>query len=286
MKIEILGSGGAVTTPKPFCGCDVCTQARLGDAKHSRWGPCVFLHGPDILFDTPEEIFPQLNRSTIRGIEACFYSHWHPDHTAGKRVFEMNKDWVGFPPQNKTTKVVLTETVAKTFDVFLGLSGQFEYLRASGLIDLEVIPDSAPYAVGDYAVTPVQLGQDFVFGFDIAGGGKRVLVIMDELKLWNPPPRVLAAQYDLVYLPLGVVDVNPLTGVRSIDPNHSIFESEQTLAETLDYVNSLSSKAFLLGHVEEPDGIGFEMGERLGRHCSQVTGKNVALAFDTMLVEI
>ena len=54
----------------------------------------MFIHGPDLLIDTPEEISLQLNRSTVTEIRAGLYSHWHPGHSSGKREFEMYKDWV------------------------------------------------------------------------------------------------------------------------------------------------------------------------------------------------
>ncbi|MBI2846110.1 MAG: hypothetical protein HYX86_06160, partial [Chloroflexi bacterium] len=81
MQIEILGSGGAITTPKPGCFCRVCVPAREKGVPYSRTGPSLFVHGPDVLIDTPEEIKQQLNRSRVKQIRAAFYSHWHPDHT-------------------------------------------------------------------------------------------------------------------------------------------------------------------------------------------------------------
>jgi len=137
MKLEILGSGGAVTTPKPFCTCSVCVAARKGSPIESRFGPCVFIHGPNLLIDTPEEIFVQLNRSSIKSIRACTYSHWHPDHTSGKRIFEMNKDWIGFPPKHKKTDVYLTRKVAETFEQFLGIRDHLDFLSHSELISLK-----------------------------------------------------------------------------------------------------------------------------------------------------
>ena len=88
MKVEILGSGGASATPRPGCACRVCVEARERGVPYSRMGPSLFVHGPNVLFDTPEESRLQLDRSTVTKIAACFYSHWHPDHTMGRRVWE------------------------------------------------------------------------------------------------------------------------------------------------------------------------------------------------------
>lgn len=284
MRLEILGSGGAVTTPKPFCQCSVCLAARRGGPVDSRLGPSVFVHGPDLLIDTPEEIFVQLNRSAISSIRACTYSHWHPDHTAGKRVFEMNKDWIGFPPRHKKTDLYLTEKVRETFDQFLGIQGHLDFLAHSQLVSLHIVGNAEVFVLGEYHVRPIQLGQDYSFGFEVSGDGQTILVIMDELKSWVPDSRVLGTRYDLVYLPLGIVDVNPLTGKRNIDAKHPILKDEQTLAETLEYVQQLSARRFLLSHVEEPDEISYGMGIELGSYCSQATGKKVDIAFDTQMV--
>ena len=61
--------------------------ARAG-APYARTGPSLFLHGQDVLIDTPEESREQLNRAGIGSVRACLYSHWHPDHVMGRRVFE------------------------------------------------------------------------------------------------------------------------------------------------------------------------------------------------------
>jgi phosphoribosyl 1,2-cyclic phosphate phosphodiesterase len=103
VEVEILGAGGATTAPRPGCGCRVCTEARAhGAPPHTRSGPSTFVHGPDLLFDTPEDARLQLDRARIGRIAACFYSHWHPDHTMGRRVWETrNGDFRVWPPEAK-----------------------------------------------------------------------------------------------------------------------------------------------------------------------------------------
>ena len=198
----------------------------------------------------------------------------------------MNKDWIGFPPKNKSTSVYLTDKVFETFGQFLGIKDHFDFLCQSGLVSLSIIGNSEVFTLNEYSVTPIQLGQDYSFGFDVSGEGKRILVIMDELKFWNPGEDILNAAYDLVYLPLGIVDVNPISKKRNIDENHTILKDEQTLGETLEYVNRLSSANFILSHVEEPDEISYGMGIQLGNYCSDITGKNVRIAYDTQKIEI
>ena len=102
MRVEILGSGGAATIPRPGCTCRVCVEARAKGGRYARTGPSTFVHGPNIVFDTPEESKLQLERAGIGEIAACFYSHWHPDHTMGRRVWETrNGDFRTWPREAK-----------------------------------------------------------------------------------------------------------------------------------------------------------------------------------------
>ena len=110
LTIEVLGSGGAHGVPRAFCECIVCRQAREHpEPPYVRHGPSVFVHDLDMLIDTPEEIRIQLTRSGIGGVRTVLYTHWHPDHTAGIRVFESNYNVASLldtsiPP--RTTRVI------------------------------------------------------------------------------------------------------------------------------------------------------------------------------------
>jgi len=286
MKLEILGSGGAVKTPKPFCSCRVCTEAREGGVEYSRMGPSVFIHGPDILIDTPEEISIQINRSRIPGIRAGLYSHWHPDHTAGKRVFEMNIDWTGLPPKPACTSLILPEKIASTFEESMSIMQTFNYFEYLKIIDMTIIGNDEELSLDGYRITPVQLGFDYVFGYEIASPTQKILIIMDEMKDWKPADRIRSTHYDLVYLPFGIFDVNPITQKRLIDAAHPLLEDEQTVDETIAIIDMLTAKRFILSHIEEPDGITIELGRQLSDYYSRKTGKDITLASDTMLIEV
>ena len=132
MQIEILGSGGAFTTPRPGCDCETCSQAREKGHPYARTGPSIFVHGADILFDTPEEIAFQLNRSRIKNIQACFYSHWHPDHTMGRRIWEMNFDLRSWPPNHRQTNIYIPQQVASDFQTYLGTWDHLQHFEQMG----------------------------------------------------------------------------------------------------------------------------------------------------------
>ena len=107
MRVEILGSRRRGHDPAARLLVPGCVSRRAEQGvPYSRTGPSVFVHGPDVLIDTPEEAKLQLNRSQVGRIAAGLYSHWHPDHTAGRRVWESrNFDFRSWPRRFETTPV-------------------------------------------------------------------------------------------------------------------------------------------------------------------------------------
>jgi phosphoribosyl 1,2-cyclic phosphate phosphodiesterase len=252
MRVEFLGSGGAITTPKPGCNCRVCAEAREKGVPYSRSGPSLFVHGPDILIDTPEEIKEQLNRSGVSHIEACFYSHWHPDHVMGRRIWEMNKDWRGLPHQNRRTDIYLPQQVARDFGERLGTWDHLDYLERQGLVRLIQLQDGDVVSIDGTEVQPFRLAEAYVYGFvfenytDEEGQGRRLLIVPDELP---------------------------------------VLRHEATFRETLDVVRKLDAGRIVLTHIEEPDGLSYADLIRLEE---QLAGRGIELSFayDTLVIDV
>ena len=286
MKVEILGSGGATATPRPGCRCPVCTEARAGGVTFSRTGPSTFVHGPDVLFDTPEESRIQLDRSGVTRIAGCFYSHWHPDHTMGRRVWETrNRGPFGrWPPRDfETTTIYLPRQVAADFERYVGLAEHFAFMAGRGWVQLVEVPDGEAVTLGAYTVSSLRLAESYVYAFLLEGEGRRVLVAPDELHGWDPPAEARGA--DLAVLPMGICEFHPLTGERRIDADHPVLRFEATLPETLAIVEALAPRRAVLSHVEEVDGLtradlGLVEQKLLGE------GVRVEFAYDTMLIEV
>ena len=283
MRIEFLGTGGAITTPQPGCKCRVCVQARREGVPYSRSGPGTFVHGPDVLIDTPEEIKDQLNRSQVTNIAACFYSHWHPDHVMGMRVWEMNKDWRGWPPEDHCTDIYLPEQVGRDFRDRLGLWEHLAYLRHLGLVQVTELEDGAGIEVGGTRVYPFRVAEDYVYAFMFEEGVKRVLIAPDELKGWIPPDWVRGL--DLAVLPMGITEFNPLTGERHISGEHPLLKMEATYGETMDIVAALDAERVVLTHIEEVDGLSYDDLQELQRRL-QKEGRNIEFAHDTLVVDV
>ena len=280
----MLGSGGATTTPRPGCECRVCSEARVKGVPYVRTGPSVFVHGPDVLFDTPEEAKLQLDRAQIGNIAACFYSHWHPDHTMGRRVWETrNGDFRGWPREAKrqlVTDVYLPQQVAADFRVYLGGMEHLEFMQQRGWIRIHELRDGESVLVGDVEITPFRLAEDYVYAFELVERGRRLLLAMDELNGWVPPVELRGA--DLAVLPMGICEYDPFNGERRLHQDHPVLRYEATFLETLEIVDQLEAKRVVLSHVEEVDGLGYDDLLRL----PGVLGRELTFAYDGFVVEV
>lgn len=283
MKIEFLGSGGAFTTPRAGCFCEVCEEAREKGVPYSRTGPGVYIHDLSVLIDTSEQINFQVNRARIAHIESCFYSHWHPDHTAGRRIWEMNIDWRHWPRENSPTDVYLPAQVAVDFARFLGLQENMEYLQLMGAVKLHTLDEGQVVTLGNYQVTPFAVAESYVYAFLFEGEGKRVLIAPDELVGWQPPAFVKGV--DLVILPMGIHEYDPFSGERRIPAEHPVLQTEATFRQTLAMLEQMQPKEVIMTHIEEVDGLAYDDYLRLEPKL-QEDGYPVRFAFDTMVAEV
>jgi phosphoribosyl 1,2-cyclic phosphate phosphodiesterase len=287
VRVEILGSGGAATVPRPACRCRVCVEARERGVPYARTGPSVFVHGPDVVFDTPEESKLQLDRAGLEHVGACFYSHWHPDHTMGRRVWETrNGDFRTWPSDAKrslVTDVYLPEQVAADHRRWLGGMSHLEFMRDRGWIRIHELADGDTVELAGVTIRPFRLAEDYVYAFELSGGGRRLLLAMDELNGWVPPAHL--RDCDVAVLPMGICEHDPFTGERRIHPDHPVLRYEATFAETLAVVERLAAGRVVLSHVEEMDGLSYGDLLRL-EHRLRDDGLPVTFAYDGMTVDV
>jgi phosphoribosyl 1,2-cyclic phosphate phosphodiesterase len=280
MRIELLGTGGATTIPRPGCNCQICLVAKKRGIPYSRTGPSLFVHGPNVLIDTPEEIGIQLSRSQIGEVKACFYSHWHPDHVMGRRVWEaLNQNWRRELLQKKTTIIYLPQQVGLDFRKNLGTWEHLTYFAERRIVELKELTDGDTVTLGDTLIRPLRLAQSYAYAFMFEGQGKRVLIVPDELKGWNPP--LEARGVDLAVVPMGIVEVSPLTGERRIPEAHKLHKA--TYEEMLEIVRTIQARRAVITHIEESYGLGYNDLQGIEKQL-QGEGLNISFAYDTMLV--
>lgn len=283
MKVEFLGTGGAGTIPKPGCACRVCVQARVKGLPYSRSGPSLFVHGPNILIDTPEEIKDQLNRSQITSLSACLYSHWHPDHVMGRRVWEMNLDPYHWPPRHKQVDIYLPQQVAQDFCRQLGTWNHLAYLQKLRLVHLIKLNDGDSITLGGVNIFPFRLAEDYVYAFLFEDGRKRLLIAPDELFGWEPPAQ--AQGVDLAVIPMGLIELDYFTGERRLPQNHPVLKKEATFPQTLEIARRLNASRVIITHIEEMNGLSYDDLQRVAEKL-QAEGLNLTFAYDTMMVEV
>jgi phosphoribosyl 1,2-cyclic phosphate phosphodiesterase len=265
---------------------DLYRGSREKGIPYSRSGPSVFVHGPDLLIDTPEEIKDELNRSQVSRIAAVIYSHWHPDHTAGRRVLEeMNIDWRAWPREPRdTTDVYLPARVAADFREWMGLWDHLGYLQDGvRTIAIHELADGQEVRLGETTVRPFPLAEQFVYAFLLTEGDRRVLIAPDELKGWLPPSDL--PEVDLAVLPMGILEFHPTTRERLIHQDHALLPGEATFDETLQIVRQLRARQVYLVHIEEMDQMSFDELRELGQHL-RGDGLPVSFAYDTLIVDV
>lgn len=281
MKIEFLGTAGPMSVPRPLCRCQVCQQAREKGVPYSRSGPGLFLHGPNLLFDTSEDINFQINRSQIKEIKGIFYSHWHPDHVMGRRIFELlNANYVNHPPKNTQSGVFLPEQVAIDFNQFLGTGDHLNFLQDQRSVKLHELEDGANVYFNQTEITPFRLAEDFVYGFLVNEKDKKILIIPDELRNWEPH-RDLAG-LELAVLPIGVFEYHPVTGERLVASEHPVLKEECTFSETIEIIKKLNPKKTLLTHI---NGLSFD-DLKIVEDKLKAEGLSIEIAYDTLLVDV
>ncbi len=283
MELEFLGSGGAFTTPRAGCFCRICAEAREKGVPYSRSGPGVFVHGPNVLIDTSEQINEQLNRARLGYIPACFYSHWHPDHTAGRRIWEMNIDWRHWPRSNRTTDIYLPPQVAADFATHMGLQENFAYMQHMGAVRVHHLAEGESVSLDGCKITPFPVAEAYVYAFLLEGNGRRLLIAPDELFGWQPPDFVQGV--DLAVVPMGIVEFDVWTGDRIIPTDHPVLKSEATFLQTLAMIRQIQPKQAIMTHIEEPDNLSYDDLLRLESKL-QAEGYPLRFAYDTMRVEI
>jgi phosphoribosyl 1,2-cyclic phosphate phosphodiesterase len=286
LRVEFLGTAGAIPMPRPLCSCRVCVEARDRGVPYSRSGPSVFVHGPDVLIDTPGEIVDQLNRSSVERIAACFYSHWHPDHTMGRHVFStINADYRVWPTTPRgVIDVYLPEQVAVDARRFLSLWDHLRFLEErERVIRLHELRDGAAVELGETTIRPLRLAQEFVYAFLFEDAGRRLLVVPDEMDGWVAPPE--ARGVELAVLPMGIAEFHPLTGARLIAEEHPVLSAETTFEETMAIVDTLSPRRVVMTHIEESDGLSHDDLVEVAARVRD-SGVELVFAFDTMTIDV
>jgi phosphoribosyl 1,2-cyclic phosphate phosphodiesterase len=205
----------------------------------------------------------------------------------GRRVWETrNGDFRTWPREAKrplVTDVYLPEQVAADFRVWLGGMAHLEFMQERGWIRIHELRDGDVVDIGDVEVRPFRLREEYVYAFELTDGESRLLVAMDELNGWTPPPEVRGC--DLAVIPMGICEFDLFTGERRIHEEHPVLRFEATFEETLGIVAQLDAREVVLSHVEEMDCISYDDLLRVGERL-RGERRPIRFAWDGMTVDV
>lgn len=250
MKIQILGSGGFTTTPKPLCKCKVCTEARNNPALQ-RTGPSFYVDELDLLIDLPVDTKTHLDRIGHFPKNITF-SHWHPDHTEGCRSLELyqNNPSVLIPKDSGLIKRVPA----------------LQYLHGKRVIKLKEWQQSQKVTAGDTKIQHIVISNKIpVCAFFIEQNTKTALIVPDHSK--HLLKTRIESSIDLLIMNMGSI-------------KQVIGQEITTFDDNLEIIQHLKPQKTVLTHIEENFGITLERKKEIEEKY------NIHIALDNDFVKI
>ncbi len=248
--IEFLGTAGATITPIPGATDSTSNKARRLGPPYSRHSPSIYIHGPELMIDMGEETRLAMDRAGIARVPNATFSHWHPDHVLGKRVFELNRDF-GNMGAGYTSDIWLPPMMARDAASREGLRSTFDYYARFGWVRTHTLDAGQSFALNGVSVLPFVADPELSCGFLLRERDKRVVIVPDEVVNWQPEAMCFGA--DVLVLPQGLMQFNPISGERRWQSDHVVFRWEPTWADTLALVERLKPKRCYITHIEAFD---------------------------------
>jgi phosphoribosyl 1,2-cyclic phosphate phosphodiesterase len=204
----------------------------------------------NLLFDTPEDVAHSLEREDIHQVSHLLYSHWHPDHTMGRRVLEQLN--LNLRKRTKTiTDVWLPSWVREDFRKMLGLEDHFQFFEKIGIVRIHEFAEGEAIKLGNAIVKAFRMTQPGLSSYLIQLNGKRVVLALDEIKDWNLGSELL--EPDVLVLETGWFE-HDKHGEQIIPTGHWIRKSEASFEETLEIVQKMNPGLAIATHIEELNG--------------------------------
>jgi len=268
MELIILGSGGAIPTPRPFCQCIICKKARKLGEPYKRNSSSLFIQDINTVIDCGEDISDSLNRRDVKKIDNLFITHWHPDHTFGLRpILQANLDFKKDKPYRKINLYI----PKKTFEVLKEKIPAIDYfINVQKLAALHLIEDGDKIKIGDISISVVGYKgkQSDTYAYLIEGKNKKVL--------YAPCDTISFDNYkDYKNLDLLINEC----GLFTDDP------TEISFGDLINRLREIKPKKTIITHIEEIELNDF--GEKHFKSAKkQYSDVNFDFAYDGMKIKI
>ncbi len=294
MEVLFLGSSGATLTPRVGCSCRICARARERGGRDVRSGPSLYLTAssggpspdrPGILVDTPEEIHAALLRWRVERVDAVIYTHWHPDHTAGMRLFEhLNMDWLaeGGPRPHRTTPVYVPERVLQDFQAHHGLMEKLLYLEGRELLKIHVLQAGQEFSVAGLTLRAFPMANPELWTYEVREGARRAVLAVDDTQGYVPEE--FLAEADLAVLETGWFERGP-DGRRLLPEGWPSLELEASFEESLRIASRLRARRTVFTHIEEINQRTPEEYDKLAR-SPELSALRGSFAYDGLRIRV
>lgn len=258
ITLTILGSGGAIPTPRPFCQCRICKKARLIGEPYKRNSSSLFIDKINTVIDCGEDIADSLNRRNIKIVDNLFITHWHPDHTFGLRpILEANFDFRKSRP-NRAIEVYIPKKVFKTLKQRFPSIEYLLNIQKTG--NLHLIEDGEIIKLGDISIIPVGYkGKNSdVYAYLIKQGEKKVL-----------------------YAPCDTINFEKYKNFHNLDllinecGLFSNISSEISFVDLMKRIKEIAPKRTVMTHIEE-----IEINIRGEKYLQTIKKKHSDINFD------
>jgi phosphoribosyl 1,2-cyclic phosphate phosphodiesterase len=268
MDFLILGSGGAMPIPRPFCQCKVCKSARNGKGKRNH--ASAFLTKANFLFDAGEDIKESLNRENIKTVNGIFLTHWHPDHSFGLReVLEAYYDFVNNAP-SKILTVYLSKTVFK--DLVRHFPAINYWVNDKKLAKIVFLEHGESIRNIDTKVTAIGFNgkNSNTFGFLIETNRKRLFYAPCDTIQLNE--KFIPKNIDVLVHELGMFSYRKV-------------KTEISFPKMIERIKTIKPRKIFLTHVEE-----IELQKQGEKRIREIESKykrlNLKIAFDGLRIKL
>lgn len=268
MELTILGSGGAIPTPRPYCQCAICKKARKFGEPYKRNSSSLFIQDINTVIDCGEDIGDSLNRRNIKRVDNLFITHWHPDHTFGLRpILQANFNF----KTNSANKIIDLYIPQKVFKTLKKRYPSIEYMiNIQKTVKLHLIEDRDKIKIKEISITAVGYrGKDSeTYAYLIEDRNKKVLYAPCDTISFDNYQRF--KELDLL--------INEC-GLFSDIPSEISFEALMTR------IKEIKPKKTLMTHIEEIE-INAWGEKHLQKMKKQYSDINVDFAYDGQKIKI
>ncbi len=223
-----------------------------------------------VLFDTPEDIRLQLNRENIKKVDYVFYTHWHPDHTIGVRVFEHICWNFKTNKPERIIKVYMPEGVYEDLKAH-SLSEMFDYFEKTGVIEIKRINEKDKIKIKDVIIQSHKLAEKNTWCYSISYKNKKVLYAPCDIMHF--PIKHEFSDFDLFILEFGAPEIKEVA-------NH---EGITDFYEILEVIKRLNPKKVIFTHIEENRNMN---QNDLKKFLSNFKEFDFEAAYDGMKIEV